>query len=764
MMTPQSLRFDHYELDAKLGEVPRALSEDSTGATYRARDLNTRQPVLIRMMGAQLLQDEAVQRRFVENARALIEEEHPQITRIIDIGNDGTAFFYALESAGGMTVEELVSAQGPLDPSWTLERFRELVGALMVFQGRLGMVVRVWPRTLIISGAGTGARMHLVAQNLIPGTDAEQPEYRAPEVLDQAGETVPATLYSMGATLYHVLSGRSPYPSGLPLEGLRDLKRSQAPDWNRLPGPAVAALIERAMAVDPAERPGSFREWERLLEQAIGAGSAGAAPGHVEKAAAPPVPDGAAAFQATASPAQSGGLVGEEESGLFNRRFRELSDELEQAKQHTQRLSMELTKRVQKELVLKERVEQLESELREERDRIRELSAAESIDAQTMEAKELAAEKARLERAWSEVNEARSKLERQRSEYLKDTQRFSITQLIKEQAGAIPPKSESVVARKSAPKPPPPKLEPLKPKTPEQPKPGERAAESKPEPKPEHRPKDGEPRAQRPLVSPFKVAEVAPVPKRVDSEGQAAASIPAPLVEAEKPIEEDDWLLGEKAPERVGPVERDPSPARPPVKVAESKPRSEAQPEPEVFLKPEVPETVFRPVPGAWVALAVLGGAIGFGLFLVYRTFFRMQQNYLLGSVGPSQPTVIEVQDPGEAADDPQETEEFAVDPGDRESMVNEELRVDMLALQNFVLLRNGEWGKLLESLKAEEADKELSAEERQRIREELWNDVRRRLEMNQDENLLGQPAFRDLYEYLETSMKAGAEGRSSGS
>jgi hypothetical protein len=461
---------------------------------------------------------------------------------------------------------------------------------------------------------------------------------------------------------------------------------------------------------------------------------------------------------------------------------------LEEAREHTQRLSLELTKRVRKELELKEQVQRLEAELEEERVKVRELAARQESGEAPMASEALEVERAKLEAAWVELNAARQTMERKRADYLKDTQRFSISQL-KEQAEASKPlRKKMTVAGAPKPVPPPKKAKTLTPQ-----------AELKP---PAAAPLSTEILPLKADAStqaaPESLPKAAPIlkatpPKEVTSPGEAPSpqtdSVPVEGTTLEKAgakaektavggapgavpattLKRAPWAGGVTEAPKLSPKDA-PEPVAgkgvtDPPATAESAPETapqEAAPDvPQVYEKPEVPELVFKPVPGAWVALAVLGGTIGFGLFLVYRTFFRMPDGETWWSRPNETPTVIELvpfEEEGESeigGEGGGEDFSASMEPaaGDRETALNEDLRVEMHALQNYTLLQQGKWEELLESLRSEEGEDAFTAAERDRIRKELWSDIQRRLELNGDEGLMEEAGFRELYRYLESSL-----------
>ena len=232
-MIPQKLspQFDSYALETSAAGKLVTLSSDGNGTTHRARDTRSDQHVIVRVFSERLLADDSVQQEFVDHAKLLIELDHPSITRIIDTGQHADQFFYVLEDPGGHTVEESIEASGPFEVPYALKLHLQLSEALLAVRTKPGLLSRVRPRSLMVTEDGEAAQIHLLAQNLVaPSKEEEQPEFLAPEILAGHQDTAQASLYSIGATLYYMLTGKPPYLTGLPVEDLLEIKSKRLPD------------------------------------------------------------------------------------------------------------------------------------------------------------------------------------------------------------------------------------------------------------------------------------------------------------------------------------------------------------------------------------------------------------------------------------------------------------------------------------------------------------------------------------------------------
>ena len=421
--SPSSRTFEHYKVLTDFSGQFIILSSDGSGVTYRARDTRNEKSVILRVFSEELLSDCSVQSDFVKNAKSLIELDHPSITRIVDTGQSMNQFFYVLQDPGGATVQELVERDGPLAVSKTLRLHSKLSEDLIGLRTQSRLPSRVWPRNLIISPSeSTG--MILVAQNLVtPTVPIECPEYQAPEILAGHHETAQTTLYSIGATLYFMLTGKPPFAAMSQVENLLELKSSQRADVSLLPPSAPITLIKQLLEPDPRNRPKSLIEWDRALKHFIrftpNTGAMTVNPNGTSVSATEPI---AASYKLSKAPSHQELQSFVTDAATSN--ITQVDSELRKAKVHTQRLSLELTKRVQKELALTEQLEILGAELEQEREALRSLR-----EEGPKGRKKSANEVSELESQWETLRKARKDLEREKKEFLKKTQRFSLQQL-----------------------------------------------------------------------------------------------------------------------------------------------------------------------------------------------------------------------------------------------------------------------------------------------------------------------------------------------
>jgi eukaryotic-like serine/threonine-protein kinase len=201
-------------------------------------------------------------------ADALAQLAHPVVVRGFDAVLSGRRPHLLIEHLEGPTLRALLEESGPLALEQLLPLALHVAGALhyMAHNGWVhldvkpdNVVMGVPPRLLDLSVARTVARARHASGPI--GTDA----YMAPEQCDPASRPgqvgPPADVFGLGATLYHALSGRRPFPRPAgardavePAERFPQLVRAPEPLARRVPR-ALAEIVLAALAAEPADRP-----------------------------------------------------------------------------------------------------------------------------------------------------------------------------------------------------------------------------------------------------------------------------------------------------------------------------------------------------------------------------------------------------------------------------------------------------------------------------------------------------------------------------
>jgi eukaryotic-like serine/threonine-protein kinase len=256
--------------------IERPLGHGGMATVYLGHDTELERPVAIKLLAENLAGDEEFRRRFVREAKLAARLSDPNVVSIYDAGEDDGRPYIVMEHVDGETLADLLARRGRLPPDEARELAAQAASGL-AHAHAAGLVHRdVKPQNLILRRDGTVkiadfgiARAAAETTSLtMAGTVLGTAAYLAPEQALGEKVTAAADVYSLGAVLYELLTGRPPFQ----FESLADLADQQqrmeitpvrelAPD---VP-PELEDVVMRCLARNPAYRPASAGEPARLL-------------------------------------------------------------------------------------------------------------------------------------------------------------------------------------------------------------------------------------------------------------------------------------------------------------------------------------------------------------------------------------------------------------------------------------------------------------------------------------------------------------------
>ena len=239
------------------------------GAVYKARQVSMDRLVAIKVLTPSLAEDPAQVERFHREARAVAQLNHPNIIRGLDVGEASGLHYFVMEYVDGRTVQEILRTDGRLPEARALEIARQIALALEHAR-RAGIIHRdVKPDNIIINRKGAAKLADLgIARDLTSdcsttqaGTTLGSPHYMSPEQARGSRDLdTRADIYSLGATLYHMVTGTVPF-DGKTSAAILSRHIKEPPSSVTSLNPSItrrtAELIDRMLRKDPAERPQS---------------------------------------------------------------------------------------------------------------------------------------------------------------------------------------------------------------------------------------------------------------------------------------------------------------------------------------------------------------------------------------------------------------------------------------------------------------------------------------------------------------------------
>ncbi len=275
-------RFAHYEILRRADGHLHELGHGAMGITFKAIDLNLRIPIALKVLNLRLFQEEAARRRFFREARAAASVRHPNVASVYHLGFRGRDIFYAMEFVEGETLENLILRSGRLDPRQAVEIAGQIAAGLAAIH-RQHLVHRdIKPSNVMVGRADEGAMSakiidlglakgatdeSLAGDISVPGVFAGTPTYASPEQFAGVGVDIRSDLYSLGVTLWKMLSGQPPF-LGTPAEIMHQHQHAPLPlaRFANVPEPLLA-LLKKLLEKGPAHRFQSPTELLTALEQ-----------------------------------------------------------------------------------------------------------------------------------------------------------------------------------------------------------------------------------------------------------------------------------------------------------------------------------------------------------------------------------------------------------------------------------------------------------------------------------------------------------------
>jgi TPR repeat protein len=280
---PDPITFQHYEVLARNDGAPWELGRGAMGVTYKALDTNLRVPVALKVIHPRQLDSEIVAQRFVREARAAARLRHPHIAAVYHLGQQGENWFYAMEFVAGDTAEALVKRDGPLPEPMVLTLAIQTARALNA-AASLGLVHRdIKPSNLMLARESDEWQVKLIDFGLartFAGDEQDEdlaavthsgfvgtPYYASPEQLEQRELDIRSDIYSLGVTLWFLLTAKVPFTGSVVSVLSQHLhKRPPFEQLDGLVSPPLRRLLEQMLEKDPAARPQTALELRRALE------------------------------------------------------------------------------------------------------------------------------------------------------------------------------------------------------------------------------------------------------------------------------------------------------------------------------------------------------------------------------------------------------------------------------------------------------------------------------------------------------------------
>jgi serine/threonine protein kinase len=249
------------------------IAEGGMGTVWKARDTDTGQTVAVKVVPPQVAKNPVLMKRFEQEYAVAKSLDHPNIVRAMDFGQHGSSPYLVLEFVDGESVGQRIERDGRINEVEAIRIIAQVAQALHKAH-KQGLIHRdVKPDNILITADGTAklTDLGLVKEletdlNLTrTGRGLGTPHFMAPEQFRNAKNAdARCDIYSLGATLYHMLTGELPFKSSGPLEAwMKKINNELVPARELVPdlSERLDWALGRAMSVDRDNRPATCREF-----------------------------------------------------------------------------------------------------------------------------------------------------------------------------------------------------------------------------------------------------------------------------------------------------------------------------------------------------------------------------------------------------------------------------------------------------------------------------------------------------------------------
>jgi eukaryotic-like serine/threonine-protein kinase len=254
-------------------ELLSKIAEGGMGAVYKARSIINSEIVAIKIVPAETAKNPVLMKRFEQEFRAASLFDHPNIVRAIEYCGTVATPFLVMEFVDGESLGQRVERAGPMDEAEAIRAIAQVCDGLHRAH-KQGLIHRdVKPDNILLRSDGVAK---LTDMGLVKDVEGElnltktgrglgTPHFMAPEQFRNAKNAdVRCDIYSLGATLYMLVTGVVPFARTSPLDCWLKKKKNDFDPPKKLNAQLsdrVNRAILRAMSADPARRPTSCREF-----------------------------------------------------------------------------------------------------------------------------------------------------------------------------------------------------------------------------------------------------------------------------------------------------------------------------------------------------------------------------------------------------------------------------------------------------------------------------------------------------------------------
>lgn len=262
------------------------LGRGGMGSVFAAEHKKLGRRVALKIISKQTGRDPEQLERFLNEARRIAALDHPNIVRAFDVDHEGERYFLVLERVEGRDLQQVVEAEGPLDVERAVRFISQAAAGLAHAHERKMIHCDIKPANLIVGKDDAVKILDMGMARLVEkdGSSSDSNEsvvgtidYISPEqALESEDLDHRADIYSLGCTLYFLLTGRPPFGEGtLPQRIMKHQTQAPPPIADTRSGvpEEVVEVCLKMMEKKPEDRYQSAEEIVQALEECLGGGA-----------------------------------------------------------------------------------------------------------------------------------------------------------------------------------------------------------------------------------------------------------------------------------------------------------------------------------------------------------------------------------------------------------------------------------------------------------------------------------------------------------
>lgn len=264
-------------------DVLSVLGRGGMGMVFKAYEETLNREVAIKVLARQLATSPKSRQRFTREAQTAAAIRHPHVVTIHAVSDFRSVPYFVMEYLAGETLQQRIKERAPLELTDVLQFGIQIASGLAEAHGRQVIHRDVKPGNIMLVPGVDGERAVLtdfgIARVMIDHSELTSlgavmgtPAYMSPEQV--RGHTIDprSDLFSLGAVLFAMFRGRSPFHGGIPLEVARKVTELTPPPLHELHPhvpPRLSNLVSRLLEKEADKRPASAKEVVQQLRDCL---------------------------------------------------------------------------------------------------------------------------------------------------------------------------------------------------------------------------------------------------------------------------------------------------------------------------------------------------------------------------------------------------------------------------------------------------------------------------------------------------------------